>query len=218
MRLLTDLGVFIFFLLANEAASRIPLLLVSFDGFRASKLIDFITKNPNSNFSRFRQTSARAPYMKPSFPSATFPNHITLMTGLYPESHGVVGNTVYDPIYNEKLRLAGSQDIKWWNMSEPLYYTARKQGLRTASSFWVGNDVYPRTPDIFLTYKPNNFYSLYDRADEVVSWLSSKMNMDFVNMYFDQPDTAGHAFGPDSVEYEAKVIIKADFFFYLVFV
>jgi ectonucleotide pyrophosphatase/phosphodiesterase family protein 5 len=185
--------------------ARSPLLVISFDGLRASKLLEFIAKNPKSHFSQFREVASRAPFMRPSFPSATFPNHITLVTGLYPESHGVVGNTVYDPVYDEKLRLAGVQDVKWWNASEPIYFTARKQGLRTGSSFWVGNDAYPRTPDIFLTYKPNNFYSLYDRADEVVSWFGPKINLDFANMYFDEPDIAGHAYGPDSPEYEKKV-------------
>lgn len=68
-----------------------PLLLISFDGFRADKFNEFINKAPDSNFSRFiRDGGVRAPYMKPSFPSLTFPNHITLITGLHPESHGIV--------------------------------------------------------------------------------------------------------------------------------
>jgi hypothetical protein len=106
------------------------------------------------------------------------------MTGLYPESHGVVGNTVYDPVYDEKLRLAGVQDVKWGKASEPIYFTARKQGLRTGSSFWVANDVYPRTPDIFLTYKPGDFYNVYDRADEVIKiafLISSRADLFFIS-------------------------------------
>jgi predicted AlkP superfamily pyrophosphatase or phosphodiesterase len=75
--------------------------------------------------------------MTPAFPSSTFPNHWTLVTGLYPESHGIVGNTVYDPVYDVKMKLAKSNEVQWWNDTEPVWLTAKRQGRKTASSFWV---------------------------------------------------------------------------------
>jgi ectonucleotide pyrophosphatase/phosphodiesterase family protein 5 len=177
-------------------------LLVSFDGVRADKFDSFLSASPSSNFARFARSSSRASHMTPSFPSSTFPNHWTLLTGLYPESHGIVGNTVYDPVANLKMKLAKSSELLWWNHTEPVWLTAKKQGLRTASSFWVGNDVYPRNPDIFLDYTPG--LDMKDRVDELAEWFR-KFDLDFACMYFDEPDKMGHAFGPDSDEYMNKV-------------
>jgi ectonucleotide pyrophosphatase/phosphodiesterase family protein 5 len=198
-----SLLVIVFLALALAEAKPNPVLLISFDGTRADKFNSFLAKNPSSNFARFARTSSRASYMKPSFPSSTFPNHWTLVTGLYPESHGIVGNSVYDPIADINMRLAKSDDVFWWNYTEPIWLSARKQGLKTASSFWVGNDVYPRNPDIFLDYSPN--YDLRDRVDELAEWFH-KFDLDFACMYFDEPDKTGHVFGPDSEEYMTKVL------------
>jgi predicted AlkP superfamily pyrophosphatase or phosphodiesterase len=49
-----------------------------------------------------------------------------------------------------------------------------------------------------------------DRIDEVVKWFL-KFQMDFSTLYFDEPDTTGHAYGPLSNEYKNKVTkIKLD--------
>ena len=207
----------IYLILGNSfvESARNPLLLVSFDGFRSEKFEAFIAQNPKSSLARFAAESSRAQYMVPSFPSVTFSNHITLVTGLYPESHGIVHNTVYDPVFNKKLRLAGNTDPKWWDMFDPIWNQAKKQGLRTASSFWVSNDVYPKTPDIFLSYNADSANYTYDRVDDLVRWFEI-FNLDFACMYFDQPDATGHAFGPDSEEYADKVAEMDKVFGYLI--
>ena len=135
------------------------------------------------------------------------------MTGLYPESHGITGNTVYDPSLDLKAKLTRISDTQWWNLTDPIWLTAKRQGLKTASSFWLGNDVYPRNPDIFLDYATN--YSLSDRIDELVDWFK-KFDLDFGCMYFDEPDKAGRAFGPDGGEYESKMSEMDAKFGYLV--
>ena len=104
--------------LNEKAGQRTPTLLVSLDGFRADKLNEYVASNPNCNFAKIINNGAKADYMTPSFPSLTFPNHFTLVTGLYMESHGIVGNSVYDVELNESVNFLSGTDTlnpKWWN-------------------------------------------------------------------------------------------------------
>jgi hypothetical protein len=121
--------------------SKPPLLVISLDGFQAAKLDEYMSKNPNSIFNQIHNNGVKAEYMIPSFPTLTFPNHHTLVTGLYIESHGIVGNSFYDPNYDIKVNLIGgtnANEEQWWNQSEPVWLTARNNNLRTGSFFWAG--------------------------------------------------------------------------------
>ncbi len=164
-------------------------------------------KNPSSYLQKlFVEVGVKAKYMQPSFPSLTFPNHYTLITGLYIESHGITGNTFYDPRYNQKVNLlrdANSNDIRFWNATEPIWDSAKKQGFKTASFFWTGSEVWGKNPDIFMAYSNNiNFES---RCDEIVNWFS-KFELDFGTLYFNEPDHTGHDYGANSAQYRSKVI------------
>lgn len=114
-----------------NSVQRTPTLLISLDGFRAPSLEEFLRENPDSFLQKeFVEVGVKAEYMQPSFPTLTFPNHFTIVTGLYMESHGIVGNALYDPDYNKKinfLRDSDSNDAKWWNKSEPIWLTAKNQ-------------------------------------------------------------------------------------------
>lgn len=202
---------------APTKAKRTPTLMISFDGFRASKLNEFLRNDPNSFLQReFVEKGVKAEYMLPSFPSLTFPNHFTLVTGLYMESHGITGNSFYDPNYNEKVNLLAdskSNDIRFWNGSEPIWLTAKKQGLKTASFFWTGSEVWTRHPDIFMRY--SNSIQFQDRVDEVVNWFK-KFNLDFGTLYFNEPDHIGHENGPDSEQYKNAIGIVDNLVGYLI--
>jgi predicted AlkP superfamily pyrophosphatase or phosphodiesterase len=180
--------------------------LVSFDGFRADYLNEFLSNNPNSYLQKlFVEVGVKAKYMNPSFPSLTFPNHFTLVTGLYMESHGITGNSFFDPNYNQSVNLlrdSNAMDIKYWNGSEPIWETAKRQGLKTASFFWTGSEVWGKNPDIFMAY--NNRISFESRCDEIVNWFA-KFELDFATLYFNEPDHTGHEYGPNSNEYKAQV-------------
>lgn len=134
----------------SSSSSRYPLLLISFDGLQALKFNEYLSKFPDSNFNRLIREGVRARQMKPIFPTKTWPNHVTLVTGLFAESHGIVGNALYDPASDEAVNFvfgSNAQDPKFWNTTaEPLWMTAKKQGLRTASLNWIGSDVIGRTP------------------------------------------------------------------------
>lgn len=91
----TSVSFFIFFCLKSVLSiSKYPILIVvSYDGFR----YDFISKDLTPNIRKLRQSSTYTEYMQSVFPTKTFPNHQSIATGLYAESHGVVGNQYYDP-------------------------------------------------------------------------------------------------------------------------
>src|SRR5580765_7709961 len=107
-----------------------PLLLISIDGFRA----DYFDRGLTPNLKAIADAGVHATAMRPSFPSLTFPNHYTLVTGLYPDHHGIVHNTMIDPQLGKfTLKTSASAGGRWWDGAEPIWVTADKQGLRTAT-------------------------------------------------------------------------------------
>jgi predicted AlkP superfamily pyrophosphatase or phosphodiesterase len=156
----------------------------------------------------------RARGMRPVFPSLTYPNHYTLVTGLYPDQHGVVNNTMHDPVlgnFSPSNRAANTEG-RWWDQAEPIWVTAQKQGLRTASVF------YPGTQAQIRGVRPS-YWQLFDstvppdaRVDQVLAWLDLPPDQRprLVSLYFEQVDVAGHSYGPDSLQVdEAMVTIDA---------
>uniref|UniRef100_A0A8C1V9R4 SMB domain-containing protein n=1 Tax=Cyprinus carpio TaxID=7962 RepID=A0A8C1V9R4_CYPCA len=114
---------------------RPPLIILSLDGFRAS----YIRKGKSvlPNIHKLRSCGTRAPHMRPMYPSKTFPNLYTLATGLYPESHGIVCNSMYDPVFKAHFRLKGREKLnhRWWG-GQPIWITAEKQGVKAGTFFW----------------------------------------------------------------------------------
>ena len=108
-------------------------MLVSIDGFRA----DYLDRGITPNLSRLAGEGATGP-MRPSFPSVTFPNHYTLVTGLHPDHHGIVGNNMVDAELG-RFSLSAKQavtDRRWWDQGEPIWVSAEKAGVKTATMFW----------------------------------------------------------------------------------
>lgn len=172
-----------------------PTLLLSLDGFRA----DYLLRNMTPTISRLRQCGVHAPYMRSVYPTKTFPNHYSIVTGLYPESHGIIDNNMYDMEIGKRFYLGSdtSADPRWWR-GEPIWHTAKRHGLRTATYFWPGSDVKIQGsyPDIWKKYDGSVSYS--SRVQEVISWMSLPKGErpDFITLYFDEPDLAGHKYGP----------------------
>ena len=140
----------------------------------------------------------------PSFPSKTFPNHFTIVTGLYPEHHGIVANNMVDAaIGSEPFSMTAgiSKDPRWWG-GEPMWVTAVSQGLRASSMFWPGSEVPIGgvRPTDWMPYdgtKPNR-----DRVAQVLAWLArpEAERPSFVTLYFSDVDAAGHTYGPGARE------------------
>ena len=140
--------------------------------------------------------------MIPSFPTKTFPNHFTLATGLYPDHHGIVLNGFYDPEKERYYRMKDpvSRDDGTFYGGEPVWNTAQKYGLRSATLFWVGSeaDVQGQHPSIWMPYEHNMPYTA--RIDTVLAWLQlpEAQRPQLVMWYVDEPDGCGHRYGPDS--------------------
>jgi predicted AlkP superfamily pyrophosphatase or phosphodiesterase len=113
-------------------------LLISIDGFRW----DYAERDHAANLLALGRSGVRAKALIPSFPSTTFPNHYTIVTGLYPEHHGLVDNSFWDLARNAEFRSsdsAASTNGGWWG-GTPLWVLAERQGMRAASFFWPGSD------------------------------------------------------------------------------
>ena len=175
------------------------LVLISFDGWRW----DYIDRANVPNLRALASRGVRAEGLIPSFPSMTFPSHYTIVTGLYPERHGIISNNIVDPGFGERFSMSAdtANDPRWWG-GEPLWVTAIRQRRRAASMFWPGSEapisgVHPTYWKPFDDAVPNAA-----RVKQVLEWLALPPDEQpsFVTVYFSDVDTAGHDFGPESTE------------------
>jgi predicted AlkP superfamily pyrophosphatase or phosphodiesterase len=177
------------------------LILISIDGFRA----DYLTRGKTPVIAALAAEGVQAA-MRPSFPSLTFPNHYTLVTGLRPDHHGIVDNTMEDPVLG-RFSTAHPEDPRWWSEGQPIWVTADEQGLKTATMFWPGSDTAIRGhwPDLWKKYDKD--FLAHDRVDQVLKWLDlpEDRRPTLVTLYFDIVDTEGHNFGPNSKELDAAL-------------
>lgn len=175
-----------------------PLLLISIDAFRA----DYFNRGDSPTLAMLARNGVHAKAMQPSFPSLTFPNHYTLVTGKYPDHTGIVNNNMYDPKlgkFSLGIRSAVT-DGRWWDEAEPIWVTADKAGLKTATMFWPGSGAKIRG------YRPTYWRPFDDsvtaeqRVDQVLQWLDlpPAKRPTFLTLYFDAVDHAGHRYGPDT--------------------
>ncbi|KAK7110986.1 hypothetical protein V1264_014774 [Littorina saxatilis] len=195
-------------LLATAAGGGVyssKVLLVSMDGFRW----DYIHKVKGlGNFSRLVDSGSCVDHVNPAFATVTFPLHYTMVTGLYEESHGVVANNMYDLDSNTAFTLTYSgpdtNASLWWEGAEPIWVSAVKAGLKAGTIFWPGCDVenHGSRPTSWLAYGGKMTYE--DRIRTAVDWLHEQ-NMQFVALYFDEPDTTGHTYGPFAKQTADKV-------------
>ncbi|KAL5325226.1 hypothetical protein ACEPPN_006350 [Leptodophora sp. 'Broadleaf-Isolate-01'] len=201
-------------MLSNGSAIFAPTtILISLDGFRA----DFLRRGITPRLNAFVKEGVSPIYMNPSFPSVTFPNHYTLVTGLYPESHGVVGNTFWDADLKEEFYYthADAMQPKWWG-GEPLWVTAESQGIRTAIHMWPGSeahimDVEPAFLDKFngqepLGNKVRRILELLDKPGQE-NQLAEVVDMrpQLIAAYVPNVDSDGHRYGPNSTEIRVTI-------------
>jgi predicted AlkP superfamily pyrophosphatase or phosphodiesterase len=193
-------------------------LLISLDGFRA----DFLHRDLTPTLAAFIRAGVSPKYMLPSFPSVTFPNHFTLVTGLYPESHGVVGNTFWDPESKQEFYYtdpARSMKPEWWR-AEPIWELAEKEGVRSAIHMWPGSEVHIGDNEPTFVDKFNAKEDLGKKVDRILSWLDlpgpeddgadqSSPRPQLIAAYVPNVDSDGHKFGPNSTEIR-KTISEVD--------
>lgn len=199
---------------ASEARDPVT-ILVSIDGFRA----DYLDRGVTPTLSRLAAEGVTG-IMRPSFPSITFPNHWTLVTGLRPDRSGIVGNKMEDPARPGETFTMASDDPFWWNESSPIWVDAEKAGIRTATMFWPGANVAvggTLVPDshgrVDGGTRPQDWQQFNaqvtgtQRVQAVLDWLRrpAAIRPRLVTLYFDTVDTAGHSYGPDDARTTAAL-------------
>jgi len=191
----------------NEIQKKAPyVILISLDGYR----YDYTKKYRPLNIQTFIKGGVEAEGIIPVYPSLTFPNHYSLVTGMKSENHGIVQNKFYDPKRDETYHFmkATGKDGSWYT-GEPLWKTAMKQGLKTASFFWVGSDAKGNHPDFWRRY--DGRVAKDKRVDQVLDWLKLPLGErpNFITLYFSEVDSRGHKYGPDSPEV-ARAVMNVD--------
>src|SRR5688572_12936138 len=172
-------------------------ILVSLDGWRW----DYLDRAQAPRLRALARAGVRSEGLIPPFPSKTFPSHYTIVTGLYPEHHGIISNNMIDARIGERFSMSSpsAKDPRWWG-GEPLWITAQKQGQKAAAMFWPGSDVE------ILGQRPAH-WRLYDhqfpnrsRVAEVLQWLRlpEADRPSLITLYFSDVDSVGHDEGPES--------------------
>ncbi len=182
-------------------------LLVSLDGYRA----DYLDRYEPPVLLKIAGEGVRAESMTPGFPTKTFPNHYSIVTGLLPANHGIVGNTIVDPEFDGRFSLGNRQEVrdgKWWG-GEPIWVTVRKHGLKSAPFFWPGAEasIAGMRPDYWIRY--DDRIPALERVSMVMDCLRLAERPSFLSIYFSDVDTEGHRSGPFSKATE-EVISTVD--------
>lgn len=219
MLLLLLLNAFGTFLLFGDAtataATDQKLLLILVDGFRWDYLDIFFTPGELRGFPKLQEMGVRVDRQTPQFPTLSYVNYYSLMTGLHAETHGMIHNYMYDPPHKTFFLIGENEDQYkpyWWDDGEPLWVTARKQGKRSYWWYWAGCEVEIRgyRPEFCQPYlsSPNpsfeNFTSALNGAVEVLKNGSA----DVAGVFFEQVDHWGHYYGPFPQNLQLKDAIR----------
>lgn len=182
-------------------------ILISLDGFRP----DYLERGVTPTLSRLAAEGASGP-MRPSFPSKTYPNHWTLVTGLRPDRHGITANKIQDSARPDETFKMANDDPFWWNGADPLWIDAERAGIRSATMFWPGSNVAigghkekPGDWEVVGGERPadwaqfNQAFRPDQRVLGILDWLRrpARIRPAFLTLYIDTTDNVGHDYGPD---------------------
>ncbi|GAA4214005.1 ectonucleotide pyrophosphatase/phosphodiesterase [Pedobacter jeongneungensis] len=191
----------------NDAAQikKPYVILISADGFRH----DYAGRYKANHLLELSQNGVQAASMIPSYPSVTFPNHYTLVTGMYPSHHGLVNNSFLDEKAGERYSMGAKakvRDGKWYG-GTPLWVLAEQQHMIAASMFWVGSEAEIKGLRPTYYYDYTEQITIDKRISIVKNWLSlpEEKRPHLITFYLSEPDHAGHSFGPDAPETEKAV-------------
>ncbi|WQF83156.1 Putative Type I phosphodiesterase/nucleotide pyrophosphatase/phosphate transferase [Colletotrichum destructivum] len=189
-------------------------IIISLDGFRA----DFLQRGITPRLNALVKEGVSPKYMLPAFPSVTFPNHYTLATGLHPESHGIVGNTFWDPDMQAEFYYTDpgrSLDAKWWK-GEPFWVTAERQGIRSAIHMWPGSEAHILGVEPTFLDRFNGKEALDNKVSRILEFLDKPgmedktakvedMRPQLIAAYVPNVDADGHRYGPNSTEIRVTI-------------
>lgn len=189
----------------SEYGDMRPVLLVSIDGFRS----DYLDRGITPTIQALADGGVTTSHMISSYPTLTFPNHYTIVTGTYPEHHGIIANNFYDPYFHQSFSISTNttKEGKWWG-AEPIWNTVTNQGKLSATYFWPGSEaqIGGKYPTYWYDYDGST--SFEERVDKVLEWLTlpAESRPSWISLYFSEPDHTGHGSGPASQEEEEQIM------------
>jgi predicted AlkP superfamily pyrophosphatase or phosphodiesterase len=180
-------------------------ILISLDGYSQQ----YLEKYPAPHIEKLISDGVVADAMQPAFPTKTFPNHYSIVTGLYPGNHGIIENNIYDADFDSIFRMSKPEEVtaaRWW-LGEPVWVTAELQGIKTGTYFYPGSEAAIKgvRPRYWAQYDGN--ISNNERVRSVLQWLAlpPSERPQFLTLYFSTIDDAGHQYGPASAEVKAAI-------------
>lgn len=178
-------------------------VLLSIDGFAH----DYLSKYKPENILEMANKGVQTKALKPVFPSKTFPNHLSIVTGVYPAKHGIIHNHFYHSIIKENYSMGAGKFDEQWLTALPVWIIAEQQNVKTAIYFWPESEAKTAglLPSYYYPYKketPNEI-----RIDQIIRWLKlpEHERPQFIASYFSVVDTAGHHYGNDSPELKQAI-------------
>ncbi|WP_264847013.1 ectonucleotide pyrophosphatase/phosphodiesterase [Capnocytophaga catalasegens] len=184
-------------------------LLISFDGFRN----DYVTKFDLPNFKKLMKQGSYCEGLISSFPSKTFPNHYSIITGMYPGNHGIVDNKFFSKTLQSQYSIPNRKAVEnaAYYGGTPLWQWLQKNGMKTASYFWVGSEapIHGEHPTYYYPFDSNTPYE--KRIEQVIRWfkMPDEDRPRLVTLYFEFVDTVGHHTGTNSSEIK-EATLEAD--------
>ena len=191
--------------LASQEVRAPVTILVSIDGLGANRLGTGLTPRLDA-----LAASGVSGSMRPSFPANTFPNHMTMVTGLRPDRHGIVDQKMRDParpgVTFKNSDPLTNRDPFWWQGTDPIWLVAERAGIRTGTLYWVGSDVAIGGKHASIWWPFDNGITSEQRVDTVLDWMRRPADRpSFALLYFDVVDRAAHNIGYDSPEERAAI-------------
>ncbi|MCF8219259.1 MAG: ectonucleotide pyrophosphatase/phosphodiesterase [Bacteroidales bacterium] len=181
-------------------------VMLSLDGFRW----DYPDSIATPNLDRIAKKGVKAKSLKPAFPTKTFPNHYSMATGLYPDHHGLVLNSFYDPETEKSYSMidSASRNNPLFYAGEPIWETTEKNGLTAATFFWVGSDVRGAKNKATYWEPYNQKIPFSARIDSVINWLKlpEEKRPELIMWYMHEPDAIGHYAGPHAAPTDSVVM------------
>lgn len=189
----------------NSNTEKPYLIIVSLDGFRW----DYPIINKLPILDSISQKGVKAKTLKPCFPTLTFPNHYSMATGLYPDEHGIVQNQFYDKNLNLSYKIGDRKAVSDGRFygGEPIWVTAEKQGIKTATFYWVGSEAEIKgiRPSYWKNYENN--IPFHQRIDTITYWLQlpDSLRPQLILFYLPEPDAISHEYGTFSLQTQKMV-------------
>lgn len=189
---------------SKSAAQNNPVILISIDGFAHQYLAMY--KPPFITSLIKRGVSSKG--LKPVFPSKTFPNHLSIVTGKYPAEHGIVHNKFYHREIGKNYRLGDGRHDERWLTASPIWTIAEQQGIKTGVYFWPESEakINGIQPSYYFPYKHKTTNET--RLNQLIDWLKlpTIKRPKLLVSYISTLDSAGHDFGTQSKQVEKELL------------